>query len=184
MTRVRAARPGDADAIVAIYAPYVREGTVSFETEVPDAAAIAERMTAAAPLFPWLLAEEGGEALGYAYASQFSPRGAYRWAAETTVYIAGDAHGRGVGRRLYGALLATLGAQGFTQAIGRIALPNPPSVALHRRLGFHEAGVLREIGWKAGRWVDVGYWQCALGEGDRVPQEPQPFAAVSDGSPR
>ena len=177
---VRAARPGDAAAVAAIYAPHVQGGGTTFETEAPDAATMAGRMAEAAPLHPWLVAEEAGELLGYAHASQFSPRAAYRWAAETTIYVADAGQRRGVGRRLYGALLARLGAQGFTQAIGRIALPNPPSVTLHRRLGFHEAGVLREIGWKAGRWIDVGYWQCSLGEASDQPDEPRPFAGRAD----
>lgn len=174
---VRAARPGDAAAIAAIYAPHVERGTVSFEATAPDAATIAARMTAAAPLYPWLVAEDG-KTLGYAYAAAFGTREAYRWAVETTVYVGDEAQRRGVGRRLYGALLATLAAQGFAQAVGRIALPNPSSVALHERLGFREAGVLGGVGWKAGRWIDVAYWQCALGEGGGDPAEPRPFGAV------
>ena len=86
--------------------------------------------------------------------------------------------GGGVGRRLYAALLATLTAQGFTRAVGRIALPNAPSLALHAALGFTQIGVLREVGWKAGRWVDVALWQCALGEPGKPPAEPRPFADI------
>ena len=177
MFALRSAHPGDAAAIAAIYAPYVESGIVSFETEAPDAAAMAARMAAAGPLHPWLVAEEAGTMLGYAHATSFGSRDAYRWATETTIYVADDGQRRGVGRRLYGALLATLAAQGFTQAIGRIALPNPASIALHETLGFREAGMLSEIGWK-GRWIDVAYYQCALGEGEDEPAEPRPFRAT------
>jgi phosphinothricin acetyltransferase len=176
---VRPADAADAGAIAAIYAPYVLGGTVSFEVTAPDAATIADRMAAAGDRYPWLVAVRAGEVVGYAHASQFSSREAYRWAVETTIYVAqGDRRG-GVGRRLYGALLATLGAQGYTQAIGRISLPNHPSIGLHERLGFRQAGVLGEIGWKDGRWVDVAYWQCALGAAGDPPAEPEALVAAA-----
>ncbi len=172
---VRPATAGDAAAIAALYAPYVTAGTISFETVPPDAATIADRMAAHAGLHPWLVAEDdGGTLLAYAYASPFSPRQAYRWTVETTIYVAPAGQRRGVGRRLYGALLATLGARGFAQAIGRISLPNQPSIRLHEALGFRETGVLREVGRKEGRWIDVAYWQRALGEPNRAePAEPR-----------
>jgi phosphinothricin acetyltransferase len=178
---LRPARAGDAGAIAGIYASYI-DDSVSFETQAPDAATMAVRIAAGAPLYPWLVAEaetnEGSAVLGYAYAGPFSPRDAYRWAPETTIYLARDSVGRGVGRRLYDALLATLTAQGFARAIGRIALPNDPSLALHRALGFAQAGLLPAIGWKAGRWIDVAIWQRALATTDAPPREPRPFGEV------
>lgn len=181
---LRAAREGDAAAIAAIYRPHVEGSTVSFELAAPDAAAIAARMAAAAPLYPWLVAveddgdaSESGAVLGYAYAGLFRTREAYRWATETSVYVAADALRRGVGRRLYRALLATLAAQGFTEALGVIALPNDPSVALHEAVGFARAGLFPAAGWKLGCWVDVGYWQRSLGNG-AAPAELRPFAEV------
>ena len=173
---LRAAGPDDAAAIAAIYAPHVVAGTVSFETVAPDASAMRGRMAASAGLYPWIVAADGGDVLGYAYATDFSAREAYRWAVETTVYVAATAQRRGVGRRLYLALIATLRAQGFTQAIGRIALPNEGSVALHEAAGFECAGVLREIGWKGGAWIDVAYWQRALADAAPSPAEPRRFA--------
>lgn len=181
MIALRAARPDDAAAVAAIYAPHVLVGVASFETEVPDARAMRTRMAAGDGLYPWLVAtsgEETGGVLAYAYASEFAARPAYRWAVETTVYVADAAQRQGAGRLLYEALIDTLRAQGFTQAIGRIALPNQGSIALHESIGFRRAGVFREVGWKHGRWIDVGQWQCELAEPATPPAEPQRFADV------
>ncbi|WP_375428064.1 arsinothricin resistance N-acetyltransferase ArsN1 family B [uncultured Sphingomonas sp.] len=173
MIRVRPARTDDAVAIAAVYAPYVTDGVISFELDPPDAAEMARRMAAGGARHPWLVAEEDGHVLGYAYASAFRTRAAYDWAVETTVYLADDAQGRGVGRALYEELLARLTKAGFTQAVAIIALPNDPSVRLHERLGFALVGVNPAIGWKHDRWIDVGIWQRALA----VLEEPRPFPA-------
>lgn len=162
MIRVRPARPDDAAAIAAIYAPHVTQGVASFEEVAPDAAEMTRRM-AAGTSCPWLVAEDG-EVLGYAYAGPYATREAYRWAVETTVYVADGARGRGVGRALYAALIAALHDQGYAQAVAKIALPNPASVALHEAVGFRHVGTLERIGWKQDRWVDVGLWQRALDE--------------------
>ena len=122
-----------------MYAPYVTDGVISFELDPPDAAEMARRMAAGGERHPWLMAEEDGRVLGYAYASAFRMRAAYDWAVETTVYLADDAQGRGVGRALCLELLARLAAAGFTQAVAIIALPNDPSVRLHERLGARVA---------------------------------------------
>lgn len=175
---IRAATADDAAAIADIYAPYVRTSTISFETEPPGAAVMAERMKAS-PLLPWLVAtDEDGLVLGYAYASTFKTRAAYRWTVETSVYLAGDQRGKGVGRLLYAALLATLKAQGFTQAVAIIALPNDGSISMHESVGFRRAGQLREVGWKAGSWLDIGYWQAELAEPGDPPAEPRAFGDV------
>jgi L-amino acid N-acyltransferase YncA len=97
---------------------------------------------------------------------------------ETTVYVADVAQRQGAGRLVYEALVDTLRAQGFTQAIGAIALPNEGSIALHEAVGFRRAGVYREVGYKHGLWIDVGYWQCALGEPATPPVEPRRFVEV------
>jgi phosphinothricin acetyltransferase len=162
MTRVRIARPDDAAAVAAVYAPYVTDGVISFELDPPDAGEMARRMRAGGVRHPWLIAEEDGRLLGYAYSSAFRARAAYNWAVETTVYVAADAQGRGVGRGLYEELLARLTRAGFTQAIAVIALPNDPSVRLHERLGFAPIGVNPAVGYKHGRWIDVGMWQRSL----------------------
>ena len=176
---IRAAAPDDAAAIAAIYAPHVLGGTVSFEVEPPDAAAIRQRMAASGGLYPWLVAaDDDGAVLGYAYATRFRDRAAYRFVAETSIYVADGAQRRGVGRLLYGTLIETLRAQGFVQAIGALALPNAASVALHEALGFRAAGVYREVGFKHGQWIDVGIWQCTLNQPAVPPVEPRPFGEV------
>lgn len=182
MIAIRAARPEDAAAIAAIYAPYVLGGTVSFETEAPDTRSIRHRMAAGDGLYPWLVATTGatdGDAvLGYAYATRFRERPAYRYVVETSIYMAGSAQQRGTGRLLYEALIDTLRAQGFTQAIGVLSLPNDASITLHEAVGFRRAGVYREVGFKQGRWIDVGFWQCRLNEGTVPPKEPRAFREV------
>ncbi|MFV0622897.1 GNAT family N-acetyltransferase [Sphingomonas sp. ac-8] len=186
MIAIRAATPRDAEAIAAIYAGYVTGSTISFEEQSPDADAIAERMAAQDGFYPWLVAtgtdplgETGpGEILGYAYAGPFRERQAYRFSVETTIYLAGNAHGQGVGRLLYEALIVTLRAQGFTQAMGVIALPNGPSISLHEAVGFRRAGVIRSIGYKQGQWIDIGLWQCELAHTAMPPAEPRSFRDV------
>ena len=184
MIAIRAAHPDDAAAIAAIYAPHVLAGVVSFETQAPDADTMRARMAGADGLYPWIVAtlrsEEGGEeaVIGYAYAARFREREAYRWVVETTIYVADVSQRAGVGRLLYEALVDTLTAQGFTQAMGVIALPNDGSIKLHEAVGFRRAGVFREVGLKHGRWIDVGYWQRELAEPATHPAEPRPFAEV------
>ena len=174
---VRAASAGDAAAIAEIYRPFVAGSHISFETEPPDAAEIGRRIAAGGALYPWLAAEgEDGRLAGYAYASPFRPRAAYRFAVETSVYVRDGAHGRGIGAALYAPLLQTLERQGFTQAIGAISLPNPASIRLHERFGFRHAGTYVQVGWKLGRWHDVGLWQRPLAEPADPQEEPRPYA--------
>jgi L-amino acid N-acyltransferase YncA len=170
--KLRAATPDDAAAIADIYAPFVTASAVSFETEPPDEAAMKARIEAGGGLYPWLVAEEDGRPLGYAYAARFRERPAYRFTVETSLYLRADAVGRGLGRQLYEPLLAILESQGFTQAIATITLPNEASVRLHERLGFERAGTYRQVGWKFGAWHDVGLWQRALARAGTSPEEP------------
>jgi phosphinothricin acetyltransferase len=177
--RTRRATADDAAAIASIYAPYVRASVVSFETEAPDEAEMRSRIEALGDLYPWLVAcGEEGEVLGYAYACAFRSRPAYRFTVETTVYVADGAHRRGVGGMLYGALLPLLEAQGFTQAIGAITIPNQASVRLHEALGFARAGTYEKVGFKLGAWRSVGLWQRALAPITARPEEPKPVSAV------
>lgn len=178
--QLRPAGPGDAAAIAAIYAPYVLTGTVSFEFDPPDARQMRSRMEASDGLYPWIVATngEGKGVLGYAYATRWRERAAYRYVVETSVYVAGALQGQGVGRLLYDALIDTLRAQGFTQAIGVISLPNENSIRAHEQVGFRRAGQLREVGFKDGRWVDIGIWQCELNDSVVPPVEPRPFSEV------
>jgi L-amino acid N-acyltransferase YncA len=182
MIAIRAATPDDAAAIAAIYAPHVLSGTVSFESAAPDTRQMRQRMAASDGLYPWLVATSGAEGdngvVGYAYAGRFRDRPAYRYVVETSIYLSGSVRGQGVGRLLYEALVDTLRAQGFTQAIGVIALPNDGSITLHEAVGFRRAGLYREIGYKHGQWIDVGFWQCELNDSQVPPVEPRRFADV------
>ncbi len=181
MIRLRQADEQDAAAIAAIYAPFVRDTAISFETEVPSEADMAARIREGGSLYPWIVAEgeaDGGALLGFACASRFRPRAAYRFAVETTVYVDPSAQRRGAGEALYHLLIDTLTDQGFSQAIGAIALPNDASVRLHEKLGFERAGIYRKVGWKLGAWHDVGLWQRPLAEISHRPKEPRQLTAL------
>lgn len=172
---VRPATAADDGAVAAVYAPYVTAGVASFEATPPDAAEVAARRTAA-PRLPWLVAERDGEVVGFAYASAHHARAAYRWAVDTTVYLRAGEQGRGTGRALYGALLPLLRDLGHTTAHAGITLPNPASVGLHEALGFTPVGVFPGVGFKHGRWHDVGCWRLALREPSASPEEPREWA--------
>jgi phosphinothricin acetyltransferase len=168
----------DAAACAAIYSPSVEGSVISFELTPPGPEEMAQRMRHYQRTHPWLIAECGGEAVGYAYACEFNPRPAYRWSTAVSVYVADGERGRGRGRALYEELFARLRRQGFRTACAGITLPNPASQALHTRLGFQPVGVYREIGWKDGEWLDVGWYQLELAPApDGAPPEPLPPGA-------
>ncbi|MFL6781668.1 MAG: GNAT family N-acetyltransferase [Sphingomicrobium sp.] len=176
---IRLAEADDAEAIAAIYRPYVEDGRISFEESAPDAAEMARRMTGDMPGYhPWLVAKEDANLLGYAASSPFRTRPAYRWTVETGIYLAPGASGRGIGQGLLSELLELLQRQGYVAAIGAIALPNAPSVALHEKLGFTYAGTYRRVGFKMGEWLDVGLWQKELAARSATPEEPRPYASI------
>ena len=164
---VRPSTPADLDAMRDIYAHAVTQGTGTFELEAPDAAEMARRRDdVLAKGLPWLVAEVQGRVLGYAYASHFRPRPAYRFSVEDSIYLAPDAQGRGVGRTLLAELLARCQAAGARQMLAVIGdSANHGSIGVHRALGFEDCGLLRAVGWKCGRWLDVVLMQRALGRG-------------------
>ena len=165
--QIRPARLEDCSEIAAIYAHHVLHGTASYETEPPDAAEITRRMDRVLGSgWPWLVAADtAGRLLGYAYASQFRDRAAYRFACEDSIYIRDQARGLGVGTALLGALIDACTALGFRQMVAVIGGAEPASEALHARLGFAIAGRFTAIGRKHGRWLDTLYMQRALGPG-------------------
>jgi L-amino acid N-acyltransferase YncA len=178
---IRLADPArDAAACAAIYAPSVESTPISFELVPPDAAEFGARIAKYAATHQFLVAEEDGEVVGYAYACRWAERAAYDWSVETSVYVDADHQGQGVGRALYSELFDRLRAQGFRIAVAGITLPNPASIGLHESMGFEPIGALRDIGWKEGAWRDVGYWQLYLrpaGEGTpAAPTLPGPAA--------
>lgn len=171
---IRDATEADAPACARVYAPYVRDTAISFELEPPDAAELARRIAAAQRAHAWLVAEDAGAVLGYAYAGDYRARAAYRWSCEVSVYVALDRRGAGVGRALYEALLPRLAGLGFRTAVAGTTLPNDASVRLHEALGFEPAGVIRAVGWKLGRWHDVALLQRPLGPGAATPPDERP----------
>jgi L-amino acid N-acyltransferase YncA len=168
----REASEDDAPACAAIYAPYVRETAISFEGEPPTSAQMAERITAATRTHAWIVHEDNGRVVGYAYGGPHQERAAYRFSCEVSVYVE---HGRlrtGSGRTLYEALFKRLAARGYRMAVAGMTLPNEASAGLHRAMGFEPVGVYRRIGWKFGAWHDVAWMQRALGIEHDPPPEP------------
>lgn len=163
----------DAPACAAIYAPHVEGGPVSFEERAPDAAEMAARIERYGSSHAWLVAEREEEVVGYAYATAFNERPAYRWSSSVSVYVGERARGEGIGRTLYEALFDRLRGRGFRMACAGITLPNEASVGLHQSLGFELVGVNREIGWKQGAWRDVGWYQLELSPAPKGPP-PEP----------
>jgi len=173
---IRPAGENDASAIAEIYAPYVLETAITFETEPPSVGVMAERISKTLETHPWLVAYRNGEIIAYAYANKHRERAAYRWTVDVTVYVRGAARGGGVGQTLYRSLLEVLRRQGFRSAFAEIVLPNTGSVRLHETAGFKALGVHKDIGFKLGHWHDIGYWRLALAEGSTPPTEPVPFS--------
>ena len=159
---IRPAVSQDAVALLAIYAPYVEQTTVSFEEVAPTPEEFARRIEKSRSQWQWLVAEIDGSVVGYAYGTQHRERPAYRWSVEVSAYVGAAYHRRGVGRALYDTLFIELADRGFCNAFAGITLPNPASVALHTRMGFTPIGVFRSIGWKFGRWHDVAWFQRQL----------------------
>lgn len=177
---IRRARLSDAAAIADIYRHYVENTRISFEIDPPTEEEIGARIARLQGRYPWLVATDAQDALiGYAYASQFRERPAYRFAVETSIYLAPDAMGRGVGLALYTLLTEILTAQGFIHAIGALTLPNAASVALHLRSGFVETGVYRDVGYKLGEWSSVVLYQKSLNPLTAAPAEPLSLADVA-----
>ena len=180
---IRPACPGDAAGVRDIYAPFVRDSPVTFRTEVPSVDELAEeiRETRTEDEYPWYVATvDSGEreVVGYAYASRLRDRAAYRWTAETSVYVAPDSHRAGVGSRLYDRLLGTLRRQGYCSAYAAIATPNPGSVAFHEGQGFERVGTFPASGFKLGEWHDVVWYHRRLREPSGEPAPPEPVSAV------
>jgi L-amino acid N-acyltransferase YncA len=166
---IRSAHPQqDAAACAAIYAPYVSDSVASFEAHPPTAQEISARISSS---FCWLVAEQDGVAVGYAYASTHNQRAAYRWAADVAVYIDANHHRAGVGRALYARLFEQLRAIGLWTLCAGITQPNEASNGLHRSMGFVPVGTYQRIGWKAGSWHDVQWLQLDLHPGEPGPPE-------------
>jgi len=169
---VRDASEQDAAACAAVYAPYVTDTVITFESDPPSAADMAERIRAASQSHAWLVLEDDGRIVGYAYGSRFEPRAAYRWACEVSVYVEMGRRRTGGGRLLYEELLRRLADRGFRVAVAGMTLPNDASVGLHRAMDFEPVGTYRRIGFKHGSWHDVAWMQRMLADGEDPPAEP------------
>ena len=175
--QIRLAGLDDAKQIAEIYAPIVEHTHISFELAAPDADDMRERIRTYAGQYPWLVAVDDRVILGYAYATAHRSRACYRWSVDSSVYVAQNARGRGIGKALYIDLFERLKAQRYHNAFAGIALPNDASIALHRALGFTQVGIYREVGYKHGVWRDTSWWQLFLADAGAAPDEPLPVAA-------
>lgn len=170
MTAIRLATPDDGPELAAIYRRYVTDTAATFEIDPPTAAEFSGRIAATAAFYPYLVAEEDGGAVGYAYASRYHERAAYRYSAAASIYLPPDATGKGLGKKLYRILLELLRGQGVRNVYGLVARPNPASAGLHRAFGFRSVGVARRSGYKLGGWVDVEIFEKFLVDGDGAPE--------------
>lgn len=174
MPTIRPSRDADLPAITSIYAHHVQHGTGTFELEPPSPADMAARRAEVlARGLPWLVLEEQGEVLGYAYCNWFKPRPAYRFSAEDSIYLAESARGRGLGQQLLAELSRQAEQAGVRKLIAVIGdSGNAGSIGVHRRAGFEHVGIIRSCGWKFGRWLDIVLMEKVLGEGDRSAPTP------------
>lgn len=162
MPLIRCATEADAKSLLDIYRPFVEGTVVSFETETPSQEQFAARIAKALNDWAWLVAEEDGKCIGYAYGTAHRERAAYRWSVETSAYVHSSHHHRGIGKALYAELFERLKAKGYCNALAIVTLPNEASIALHKSVGFQSIGVFRRAGWKFGAWHDVAWLQRTL----------------------
>jgi phosphinothricin acetyltransferase len=174
---IRLANQDDAQQVLAIYAPYCST-PISFELCPPTLEQMRQRIARVLEAHPWLVCDADGDIWGYAYASRHRERAAYCWSVDSTVYVHPLRHRLGIGRALYASLFAVLALQGYINAYAGIALPNPGSIGLHTAMGFQPVGVYRQVGFKAGAWHDVGWYQLLLQRRPAEPQPPKPLDQV------
>ncbi len=178
MQNIRPATPSDAAAMLSIYAPFILNSAVTFETEVPDTEAFADRIRIGIDRFPWLVSEENGSITGYCYAASYRERAAYRWGCEVSIYIRENHRGTGLAHQLYGRLFEILKRLNLLNAYAIITVPNPQSTGFHRKMGFRETGLFKKAGYKHGQWHDVLWMEKNLSEHISHPAEPIPWDGV------
>lgn len=172
MCYIRLATEQDAEGVLAIYGPIVVGTAISFEVEPPGVDEMRRRIAKTLVYLPWLVCEDRGAVVGYAYASRHRVRAAYQWSVDVSVYVHEQARRAGVGRALYSSLFEVLVLQGFYNAYAGITLPNQASVGLHESLGLKPIGVYRNVGYKLGAWHDVGWWELSLRARSGPPDPP------------
>lgn len=170
--------PSDAVAMLDIYAPLVRETATSFEKEVPSISEFEERIRLYSSRSPWLVAEIDGQLVGYAYATDHRSRYAYQWNQEVTAYVHQDFRKRGIAKKLYLKIFEILKAMNYCKAIAVITLPNDPSLAFHRALGFQKMGEMKDVGFKFDRWYSTSWWDLDLRENPN--QSPSNLISITE----
>jgi L-amino acid N-acyltransferase YncA len=179
---IRPARREDAPGVQAIYAPVVEHTVISFEVDVPPVEEMRRRIEHTVTRLPWLVADAAGRVAGYAYAGDHQSRPAYRWSVNVSIYLAEEARGRGLGRQLYGELFTSLRHLGYVSAFAGVTLPNPASVGLHESVGFEPIGTFPSVGFKHGRWHEVGWWHLLLTDPPAQPRPPRPWMSENPSS--
>jgi len=170
MEKIRPVTSDDTAAIRDIYSRYI-SSPITFEIDTPSVDEMRSRISDYTKLYPWIVMEKDQEIVAYAYATTFKARAAYRWSVESSVYVSEKYLGKGFGKILYSELIKLLQKNGVLNVIGVITLPNKPSTDLHEEMGFKFVGKFPEVGFKNGRWWDVGYWQLTLPKPDSTPEE-------------
>ena len=178
---IRLATPGDAKEILDIYAPYIRETSLTFEIDVPILDEFRKRIAAYLENWPWLVAVVDGQVAGYAYASRYRERAGYQWCVECSVYIHDHFLRSGIGARLYSCLFELLTLQGYRNVYAVINLPNERSVKFHERMGFEWFASYENVGYKLGQWKTVGWWQLRINEYSHEPDAPIKFSRLNPG---
>lgn len=178
---IRFANETDASALLAIYGPYIRT-SITFETVPPTVAEFAGRIRDISQIYPYIVCEEGGSIVGYAYAHRVRERAAYDWMAELSIYLDPSYTHRGLGAKLYSLLMDLLRLQGMKTVMGCVTVPNPTSVALHEKLGFRHVGTSYSAGYKDGQWHDVAWFEKPLASYDVPPAPLLPFGDVGSES--
>jgi L-amino acid N-acyltransferase YncA len=179
MSFIRLATPADAKQILDIYGPYIEQTSFTFETEIPTIKSFEERISNYLANYPWLVCEINGKIAGYAYATRHRERTAYQWCVESSVYIHDDFLRSGIARALYTALFEILTRQGFNNVYAVINLPNDRSVAFHESCGFEYFATYESVGYKLGRWKNVGWWRLKINEYTMEPPAPVWFSELN-----
>jgi L-amino acid N-acyltransferase YncA len=178
MLFIRLARESDAESILAIYAPYIQNTSYTFETEVPTVEEFSKRIGSYLVNWPWLVCESGGKIAGYAYCGKHRERIAYQWCTESSVYIHDDFQRMGVAKALYTAIIELVKLQGYRNLYAVINLPNDRSVLFHEQMGFQYFATYKNVGYKLGRWKNVGWWELQLNEYTMEPEPPIKFSEM------
>ena len=179
MIKIRLATLNDAEAILAIYSPYISNTSFTFETEIPSTKEFQKRISDYQIQFPWLVCEINGVIAGYAYGNKYRERTAYQWCVESSIYVHNDFQKQNIGKALYTALIEIVKQQGFRNLYAVINLPNDKSVRFHESCGFSYFATYYNVGYKLGQWKNVGWWQLILNEFGMEPEPPKKISELN-----